>query len=38
MLELAPAIYANPRMSAGVRTRIWECVSEWHGRLCDVEA
>ena len=33
MLELAPGVYANPRMSVGVRTRIWGVLSEWHGRL-----
>jgi CRISPR-associated protein Cas2 len=33
MLELAPGVYAHPRMSAGVRTRIWAVLSEWHGRL-----
>ena len=33
MLELAPGVYAHPRMSAGVRTRIWAVMIEWHGRL-----
>ncbi len=33
MLELAPGVYAQPRMSAGVRERIWAVVAEWHGRL-----
>lgn len=33
MLELAPGVYAHPRMSAGVRARIWTVVSEWHGHL-----
>ncbi len=33
MLELAPGVYAQPRMSAGVRGRIWTVVEEWHGRL-----
>ena len=33
MLELAPGVYAQPRMSAGVRGRIWAVVEEWHGRL-----
>lgn len=33
MLELAPGVYAQPRMSAGVRTRIWTVVEEWHTRL-----
>ncbi|KQN76644.1 type I-E CRISPR-associated endoribonuclease Cas2 [Sphingomonas sp. Leaf67] len=33
MLELAPGVYAQPRMSAGVRGRIWTVVEEWHTRL-----
>jgi CRISPR-associated protein Cas2 len=33
MLELAPGVYAHPRMSAGVRTRIWEVLADWHGQL-----
>ena len=34
MLELAPGVYAQPRMSAGVRGRLWTVVEEWHARLC----
>lgn len=34
MLELAPGVYANPRMTAGVRDRIWTVLTEWHGQLC----
>lgn len=33
MLELAPGVYAHPRMSAGVRQRIFEVLSDWHGQL-----
>lgn len=33
MLELAPGVYAQPRMSAGVRGRIWTVVEGWHTRL-----
>ena len=33
MLELAPGVYAQPRMSAGIRTRIWEVLSEWYFQL-----
>ncbi len=33
MLELAPGVYAHPRMSAGVRRRIWAVVVEWYGQL-----
>ena len=33
MLELAPGVYAQPRMSAGVRTRIWDVLDDWHQQL-----
>lgn len=33
MLELAPGVYANPRMSAGVRARIWTVLADWHGQI-----
>lgn len=33
MLELAPGVYAQPRMSAGVRGRIWTVIEEWYARL-----
>ena len=33
MLELSPGVYAHPRMSAGVRSRLWAVVSDWHGHL-----
>lgn len=33
MLELAPGVYAHPRMSAGVRERIWAVLSDWHDQL-----
>ena len=33
MLELAPGVYAHPRMSAGVRSRIWAVLSDWYGHL-----
>ena len=33
MLELAAGVYAHPRMSAGVRNRIWDVLSGWHGQL-----
>lgn len=33
MLELAPGIYAHPRMSAGVRARIWTVLADWYGQL-----
>lgn len=33
MLELAPGIYAHPRMGAAVRQRIWSVLENWHGSL-----
>jgi len=33
MLELAPGVYAHPHMSTGVRTRIWEVLSDWYFEL-----
>ena len=33
MLELAPGVYAHPRMSAGVRDRLWGVLQDWHGNL-----
>jgi CRISPR-associated protein Cas2 len=33
MLELSPGVYAHPRMSAGVRTRIWDVLSDWYYNL-----
>jgi CRISPR-associated protein Cas2 len=29
MLEIAPGVYVSPRMSAAVRKRVWEVMSEW---------
>lgn len=33
MLELAPGVYAQPRMSAGVRARIWNVLTDWYTQL-----
>ncbi len=33
MLELAPGVYTGPRMSRGVRDRVWRVLSEWHAAL-----
>jgi len=33
MLELAPGVYAHPKMSAGVRSRIWMVLTEWYCNL-----
>ena len=33
MLELAPGVYTGPRLSRGVRERVWQVLSEWHAAL-----
>lgn len=33
MLELAPGVYAQPRMSAGVRNRVWDVLDDWYRHL-----
>lgn len=32
-LELAPGVYTGPRLSRGVRERVWRVLSDWHGEL-----
>ena len=31
MLEVAPNVFVAPRMNKGVRARIWDVVTAWHG-------
>jgi CRISPR-associated protein Cas2 len=33
MLEVAPGVYTSPRMSDGVRERVWDVCLEWSGSL-----
>ena len=33
MLEIAPGVYTSPRMTSGVRDRIWDVLAEWHAYL-----
>lgn len=33
MLEIAPGVYTAPRMSKGVRERVWTVLVDWHERL-----
>lgn len=33
MLEVAPGVYTSPRMSDGVRERVWEVCLEWSSEL-----
>lgn len=35
MLEIAPGVYTGPRMSRGVRERVWNVCCEWAGILDD---
>jgi CRISPR-associated protein Cas2 len=30
MLEVAPNVFASPRMTAGIRQRVWAVISDWH--------
>lgn len=30
MLEVAPTVYISPRMNPGVRSRVWETLSDWY--------
>ena len=33
MLEIAPGVYTQPRMSKAVRERVWAVLADWHGSL-----
>lgn len=33
MLEIAPGVYAHPRLSVATRERIWSVLSDWHATL-----
>lgn len=33
MLEIAPGFYVGPRITQGVRDRIWSVMEDWHGHL-----
>lgn len=33
MLEIAPGVYTSPRMTAGIRDRIWDVLSKWYDAL-----
>lgn len=33
MLEIAPGVYTSPRMTKGVRERVWGVCVEWAGAL-----
>jgi len=33
MLEVAPTVYIHPRLSVGVRDRIWSVLADWYATL-----
>lgn len=33
MLEIAPGVYTSPRMTKGIRNRIWAVLSSWYSQL-----
>ena len=30
MLEIAPGVYTSPRMTSGIRDRIWDVLNRWY--------
>ena len=33
MLEIAPGVYTSPKMSTGIRERVWNVLTRWHNEL-----
>ena len=33
MLEIAPGVYTSPELTSGIRDRIWDVLTRWHGEL-----
>lgn len=33
MLEIAPGVYTSPRMTSGIRNRIWNVLTDWYQDL-----
>ncbi len=33
MLEIAPGVYTSPRMTRGVRLRVWSVLEDWYADL-----
>ena len=33
MLEIAPGVYTSPRMTRGIRSRVWGVLSDWYYEL-----
>ena len=33
MLEIAPGVYTSPKMTSGIRERVWGILTRWHDEL-----
>ena len=33
MLEISPGVYTSPRMTKGIRERVWATLTDWYGTL-----
>ena len=33
MLEIAPGVYTAPRMTSGIRERVWDVLADWYYEL-----
>ena len=33
MLEIAPGVYTSPKMTSGIRERVWGVLTRWHDEL-----
>ena len=33
MLEIAPGVYTSPKMTSGIRERVWDVLTRWHDEL-----
>ena len=33
MLEIAPGVYTNPRMSKAIRSRVWTVMEDWYSAV-----
>ena len=33
MLEIAPGVYTSPRMTSGIRERVWDVLADWYNEL-----
>ena len=33
MLEIAPGVYTSPKLTSGIRERVWDVLTRWHDEL-----